>query len=69
MEKNPSYLHTKYCEKLKQKFNEALSISKQAREKGMDPTLEPEPILTADIAERVEKSVGPPNIAERIREL
>ncbi|MEM3061199.1 MAG: DNA polymerase II large subunit, partial [Candidatus Bathyarchaeia archaeon] len=38
-------------------------------EKGIDPTLEPEPILTADIAERVEKSVGPPNIAERIREL
>ena len=35
----------------------------------MDPTLEPEPQITQDIAERVEKLIGPPGIGERIREL
>ncbi|MEM3507395.1 MAG: DNA polymerase II large subunit [Candidatus Bathyarchaeia archaeon] len=58
-----------YFEELKQKFNEAFSIAESARKKGIDPTLEPEPIVTADIAERVEKSVGPIGIAERVREL
>ena len=35
----------------------------------MDPDFHPESKITNDLAERVEKSVGPDNIAERIREL
>ena len=69
MEKITSFLNNRYHEELKRKFDEAFSIAKSARRKGIDPTLEPEPIVTADIAERVEKSVGPLGIAKRIREL
>jgi len=58
-----------YFSKLKVKFEEALSIAKEARLKGFDPTFEPECIVTVDLAERVEKSVEMPGVASRIREL
>jgi len=44
-------------------------LAKLARSRGLDPALEPESKVARDVAERVEKSVGPPGIAKRIREL
>ncbi len=41
--------------------------AKLARERGIDPDLQPEIPLTTDLAERVESLVGPPGIAEKIR--
>jgi DNA polymerase II large subunit len=35
----------------------------------LDPSLEPEPQITKDIAERIEKLIGPPGIGDRMREL
>jgi len=58
-----------YFLELEHKFEEIGSIAKQARLKGMDPAFQPESIVTLDLAERVEKSVGPSEVAARIREL
>ena len=58
-----------YFQRLKREFDRVYSTAKQARSKGYDPSLEPESLLTYDVAERVEKAVGPPNVAIRIREL
>lgn len=44
-------------------------LAKQARSKGFDPSPHPESAVTSDVAERVEKSVGPDGVASRIREL
>jgi len=45
------------------------SLAEQARFKGIDPSPKPESAITSDVAERVEKSVGPQGVAARIREL
>jgi len=58
-----------YFLKLEHEFGEIGSIAKQARLKGLDPAFQPESIVTLDLAERVEKSVGPSEVATRIREL
>lgn len=50
-------------------FGKLHEIARLARSKGLDPSLEPECNVARDVAERVEKSVGPPGIAKRIREL
>jgi len=50
-------------------FDELYKVAKLARSKGLDPQLEPESNVAKDVAERVEKSVGPSGIAKRIREL
>jgi len=44
-------------------------IARRARSKGFDPALEPEPEITHDIADRIEKLIGPQGIGERMREL
>ncbi|MCK5625495.1 DNA polymerase II large subunit, partial [Candidatus Bathyarchaeota archaeon] len=49
--------------------NTLYDISKKARRKGIDPSLEPEPHIVKDLAEMVEGLVGPPGVAARIREL
>lgn len=49
--------------------NSLYDISKKARRKGIDPSLEPEPHVAKDLAEMVEGLVGPPGVAARIREL
>jgi DNA polymerase II large subunit len=54
---------------LRVQFDELYELARLARSKGLDPSLEPESNVAKDVAERVEKSVGPPGIAERIREL
>jgi DNA polymerase II large subunit len=58
-----------YFQVLKDGFNKIYDVAKQARAKGLDPSSDPEPLVTYDVAERVEKAVGPPGIATRIREL
>jgi len=54
---------------LRVQFDRLHELAKLARSKGLDPSLETESHIAKDVAERVEKSVGPPGIAERIREL
>jgi DNA polymerase II large subunit len=54
---------------LKDEFSKIFEVAKQARAKGHDPSNVPEPLVTFDVAERVEKAVGPPGVAARIREL
>jgi len=58
-----------YFKTLEKNFSQLYSIASDARNKGLDPDFHPESKITNDLAERVEKSVGPENIAERIREL
>jgi len=58
-----------YFSELQDKLNRLYEVAKQARSKGLDPKLTPEPEITHDIAERVEKLIGPTGIGERMREL
>lgn len=61
--------HELYFQRLKNEFDKIYGIARQARAKGFDPSSEPEPLVTYDVAERVEKAVGPVGVATRIREL
>lgn len=58
-----------YFNGLEKKGDEAYEIAKRARSLGHDPELEPEIPRAEDLAARVEKLVGPPGVAEVIREL
>ena len=58
-----------YFQALKQEFGKIFDLARQARTKGYDPSDIPEPLVTFDVAERVEKAVGPAGVAARIREL
>ena len=58
-----------YMAKLNKQFEEVLALAQKARSLGLDPERVPESVVAADLAERVEKSVGPHDIATRIREL
>lgn len=58
-----------YTREIQRRFDEIYTLAEQARSKGIDPSLRPEPAVTSDVAERVEKSVGPEGVASRIREL
>lgn len=58
-----------YFSTLQDKLNRLYEAATQARSRGLDPTLTPEPEITHDIAERVEKLIGPPGIGERMREI
>ncbi|MCA1818478.1 MAG: DNA polymerase II large subunit, partial [Halobacteriales archaeon] len=57
-----------YFESLHAEAMRAYAIAKQARRKGRDPTTEVEIPPAEDLAARVEAQVGPPGVAERIRE-
>lgn len=61
--------HEAYFHRLKEEFDKIYEVASQARAKGLDPSPEPEPLVTYDVAERVEKAVGPSGVASRIREL
>lgn len=61
--------HASYFQRLKEEFDQVYAVAAQARARGLDPTIEPEPLITHDVAERVEKAVGPTGVASRIREL
>ena len=58
-----------YFRSLEAGVEKALEIAKRAREKGYDPELEPEIAVTRDFAERVERLLELPGIAEEIRKL
>lgn len=57
-----------YFQSLQQGLDEAMAIAQEARSQGLDPTTEVEIPLAVDLAERVEKLIGIPGIAARIRE-
>ena len=61
--------HDLYFQGLKEQVDKIYALAREARAKGLDPAREPESVVTQDVAERVEKSVGPPGVASRIREL
>ena len=61
--------HDAYFQCLKEQLDRIYDLARQARAKGFDPSTEPESLLTHDVAERVEKAVGPVGVASRIREL
>ncbi len=61
--------HDSYFQRLKDQVDRIYDLAKQARAKGLDPSPEPESLVTHDVAERVEKAVGPSGVASRIREL
>ena len=60
---------SEYFELLQNGLKSAMTIAQAARGQGLDPSLEVEIPLAVDLAERVEKLIGIPGIAVRIREL
>ncbi|MBN1389964.1 MAG: DNA polymerase II large subunit [Candidatus Thermoplasmatota archaeon] len=58
-----------YFTSLRERANTCAEIASKARTKGYDPTDTVEIPFADDLAGRVENLVGPPGIAERIREL
>ena len=64
-----SVSYQKYVEGLEEQLRQLYFIAGRARERGLDPTLEPECKVARDLADLVEGLVGPINVAERIREL
>ncbi|OGD44320.1 DNA polymerase II large subunit [Candidatus Bathyarchaeota archaeon RBG_16_57_9] len=63
----PAY--RKYFAELEGRLNRLYEVAKVARSKGLDATLHPEPEITMDIADRIEKLIGPKGITQRMREL
>jgi len=61
--------NSEYFEHLQQGLKNAMEIAQAARSQGLDPSTEVEIPLAVDLAERVEKLIGIPGIAVRIREL
>ncbi|MFX1318281.1 MAG: DNA polymerase II large subunit [Promethearchaeota archaeon] len=64
MEYHEFYVHT-----LREEVQRIAKIAEAARRKGLDPTTEVEISPANDVADRVEGLVGPPGVAERIRQL
>ncbi|MGF3494857.1 MAG: DNA polymerase II large subunit [Methanothrix sp.] len=62
-------LSAEYFEYLEKALREEMEIARRARSKGLDPELDVEIPIAVDLAERVEKLVGIPGVATRIREL
>src|SRR4029077_12269499 len=62
-------LSNPYARRFHDEYNRQYAIATLARSKGLDPSTKVESQTTYDLAERVEKAVGPPGVAERIREL
>jgi len=61
--------YQEYVSLLESQLEEVYQIARKARGKGVDPTLTPEPEMAKDMASLVEGLVGPPGVAESIREL
>lgn len=61
--------YRRYVTSLGDELNNVYNIAKEARAKGLDPTLIPEVDVAKDLAELVEGLVGPPGVAESIRDL
>jgi len=67
VEMPPNY--QKYFTELENRLNHLYGVATEARSKGLDTVLEVDSKITADIAERIEKLIGPPGITQRMREL
>ena len=61
--------NSEYFDFLQQGLKNAMDIAQAARSQGLDPTREVEIPLAVDLAERVEKLIGIPGIAVRVREM
>ena len=61
--------YEKYFTELEEKLKTLYELAEKARSKGLDASLEVDAKITHDIAERIEKLIGPPGITERMREL
>ncbi|MDQ1261222.1 MAG: polymerase large subunit, partial [Euryarchaeota archaeon] len=61
--------NSEYFEYLQHGLKNAMQIAQAARSQGLDPTTDVEIPLAVDLAERVEKLIGIPGIAVRVREL
>ena len=61
--------YKQYANCLEKKLESIYAVAKEARQKGLDPSLVPEPEVAKDLAELVEGLVGPFGVAESIREL
>jgi DNA polymerase II large subunit len=61
--------YKQYVSDLETKLEHLYVISREARGRGLDPTLEPECVRAKDLADLVEGLVGPTGVAESIREL
>lgn len=61
--------YKEYFSIIKRELDKIYLIAEKARKRGLDPTLDVEPQIVGDIAERVEKLTGPSGVRERIREL
>ncbi|MBC7110252.1 MAG: DNA polymerase II large subunit, partial [Archaeoglobi archaeon] len=57
-----------YFSRLEDEMKKCYEIAKEARRRREDPTLEPEIPVARDLAERVERLMGVPGLAEMIRE-
>src|SRR5947208_15976623 len=66
LENRPNHV---YAKRIEEEYNRQYAIASEARSKGLDPSWKVESQTTYDLAERVEKSVGPIGAAARIREL
>ncbi len=61
--------HQCYVLKLEDKLEEIREIAKKAHKKGFDPSLDVEFKVAKDLADLVEGLVGPPGVANELREL
>jgi len=59
----------RYFADIEEKITALYAVAAKAKSKGLDYSQEPEPQITQDIAERVEKMLGPPGLTARMREL
>ena len=69
MKDNISEEYRSYVETMEQQLRKLYALSETARSKGLDPSLKVECAIAQDIADLVEGLVGPPGVAESIREL
>ncbi|MEM4348173.1 MAG: DNA polymerase II large subunit [Candidatus Anstonellaceae archaeon] len=58
----------KYFEFIREKLSVAYKVAEKARTKNLDPSLDVEIKIAADVAARVEGIVGPPGVSKIIRE-
>jgi DNA polymerase II large subunit len=58
-----------YGNSLMEELNHAIAIAHEARQRGIDPSMDVEIPIASDLADRVEALLGIKGVAERIREL
>jgi len=61
--------YRQYADSLEKQLENIYAVAREARKKGLDPALVPEPEVAKDLAELVEGLVGPSGIADGIRDL